>query len=609
MWRASLTLFILLGSVAHAHDPYWLKLLHYKQNPLIFRGDSYRSLVDDPAFFISPEGRSNPEAELAATFDALAKDSQTACRFPDRANYLKRAFPRQAAGWPKASCPEWDAWARSHQPQSVTLIFASHYLGSPGSAFGHTLLRLNKQGGGGDSTRLLDYGVNYAADPTTQNPIAYTFLGLTGGFKGTFSNAPYYLKLEEYSAIENRGLWEMDLDLSTEQSQRLLEHLWSLGHARPSYYYFDLNCSYWMLAALEVARPDWNLTSHFSLWVIPTETLKALPVNARKETRFRPSLRQQFQAAIDSFSDSERAAFRLAWKHARRGEDLAKWEPEALQSISEQTPASQIRVWDALLTGWRWKHAKTLATIPEALLERRSKLGAGEPARTIAQEPEQGPPLAAHGPWRMGVGAYASTREWGFEAKIRPALHDWNASSAGFPPQVQLQFLDTQIRFHPRDFVRFEKITVLEAAVINPVTSYEFPFSWWLGIEFRRPRDAALPTGMEGLIHLGIGAAAELFGHLQIYGIPGFELTTSPEMNPGYRFNLGGRAGVLLRFEPRFSAHLSARAGYGVWGLTGPTLEARLEGRFSPLSRLELRAHGASTLITQELGLQIGVYF
>ncbi|HEB02545.1 MAG TPA: hypothetical protein ENI12_04855, partial [Nitrospirae bacterium] len=43
-------------------SPQWIALVHYR--PRAFGG--YESLVDDPLFFLHPEGKRNPQAELEA---------------------------------------------------------------------------------------------------------------------------------------------------------------------------------------------------------------------------------------------------------------------------------------------------------------------------------------------------------------------------------------------------------------------------------------------------------------------------------------------------------------------------------------------------------------
>ena len=50
-----------------AENPYWLRLLHYRRNILGIN----ESEIDDPTFFVSPIGRTDPSAELDATLAAF----------------------------------------------------------------------------------------------------------------------------------------------------------------------------------------------------------------------------------------------------------------------------------------------------------------------------------------------------------------------------------------------------------------------------------------------------------------------------------------------------------------------------------------------------------
>src|SRR5690348_15259365 len=50
-----------------ADDRYWHLLLHYRKN--LFEGST--SEADDPGFFLAPDGKTNPQAELTATLTQL----------------------------------------------------------------------------------------------------------------------------------------------------------------------------------------------------------------------------------------------------------------------------------------------------------------------------------------------------------------------------------------------------------------------------------------------------------------------------------------------------------------------------------------------------------
>ena len=50
-------------------DPAWLTLIHYQPDRF---GSGYTSQADDPAFFLSENGKHSPRAELKATLDAVS---------------------------------------------------------------------------------------------------------------------------------------------------------------------------------------------------------------------------------------------------------------------------------------------------------------------------------------------------------------------------------------------------------------------------------------------------------------------------------------------------------------------------------------------------------
>ena len=74
---------------------------------------------------------------------------------------------------------------------------------------------------------------------TTDNPIVYSILGTMGGFKGSLVSLPYYYKIREYNDHESRDLWSYELNLSYEEIEVIIDHLWELGQTVFDYYYFD----------------------------------------------------------------------------------------------------------------------------------------------------------------------------------------------------------------------------------------------------------------------------------------------------------------------------------------------------------------------------------
>lgn len=266
-----------------AHSPAWLRLLHYREG--VFGG--MKSEVDVPEFFLSTEGRTDPEKELKETIRIFSDPVESlrptgalkhipACAFPARRAFLEKSLgkkfftPEDSEG-----CRDFKEWKAGIKADSVTLIFSSAYPSNPASMFGHTLLRLNQKESRGPSD-LLSYGVNFAAQvPPDENPFRYALFGMTGGYFGRYDLAPYYRKVNEYAVAESRDLWEYDLNLNSAQVDTLVNHLWELYvNGAFDYYFLDENCSYQILTLLEAAAPEWNVSRGFPLSVVPAETVK-----------------------------------------------------------------------------------------------------------------------------------------------------------------------------------------------------------------------------------------------------------------------------------------------------------------------------------------------
>ena len=256
-------------------DRYWNILLHYKSS-----WSGMTSLVDDPKFFLSSEGKTNPQAELEATLAAFFQapalgDDHPQCRFVARYAWLKEQLNIDEAKLPSVTCAKYREALGNIRMLSAALIFPAAYGNGPASMFGHTLIRI-------DSTlksELLSYAVNYAAHAEDSNGFVYTFKGLFGFYKGYYSILPYYEKVKEYNNIEHRDIWEYHLNLSEPEVRRMVMRIWELKDTYSDYYFFTENCSYNLLFLLEAARPAVDLTpfrERARFWVIPSDTIRAV---------------------------------------------------------------------------------------------------------------------------------------------------------------------------------------------------------------------------------------------------------------------------------------------------------------------------------------------
>lgn len=193
-------------------SPEWKGLFFLEKNGLETRSDA-------KAFFSTASQDLIQElkyglAELQKS-DLILTDESYLCAFPLRTKRIVQHFkvlvPEIAIHEKNLEnmnlCPKLRVWQKRVPAKSASLIFSSYYLGNPSSTFGHTLLRLN-QDENPTQKDLLDNGINFGANATTDNPLFYAIGGMFGAFPSSFISLPYYYKVREYNDYEARDLWE-----------------------------------------------------------------------------------------------------------------------------------------------------------------------------------------------------------------------------------------------------------------------------------------------------------------------------------------------------------------------------------------------------------------
>jgi hypothetical protein len=537
-----------------AEDRGWRTLLH--DQPRWFGGQ--KSTADAESFFLDPEGKMDPEKELAATirafFDPPVVETETVqhpqCRFRARFLWLDERLGFGPALLSFQPCARFEWWKGRLGARSLTLVFASAYLNNPASMFGHTFLRLNRKARGAGAD-LVAYTVNFAANPTTDNAILYAMLGLLGGFPGFFSTLPYYLKVREYTALEHRDLWEYDLAFEPHEIERLIAHLWELGSVYFDYWYLDENCSYQLLALLEVARPSLHLTDRFSGWVIPSDTVRAVldASGIVVAEHHRPSQYQVMLARRRSLESDEL--------------DVARGISEGTISavdLDARTSDRRRAILDAALELLRYQKrlyaSEEGKTREQQILLARGSVHLGSPPVEI---PPDDPPERGHGTALLGMGAGGDERGGFLRFTGRIALHDLLDRPAGYVPGSEIEFFRTTLRA-PFDLDRapppeLERFRLLGIASLAPLDPWAFRWSW------------RLSTGLERSFDRGCAGAHCLFYELR--GGPGLSIPVDVGRRLVLFAFLDGSTGVGPAFDRRYRIAAGGSAGAS-WDIVGP---------------------------------------
>ncbi|VVO58780.1 hypothetical protein PS862_00704 [Pseudomonas fluorescens] len=453
-----------------ANDPFWISLGHYETAKL----GGWRSYVSDRKFFLAADGNEHPDRELTATVHALyapasAGEQHAQCVYPARTRWLKAQLDLNDL--PTLDCSEFKQWFKDVAPHSAVMIFPAAYLNSPSSMFGHTLLRIDQADVQRDQTALLSYAINFGAYiEGSDNSILYAWKGLMGGYPGLFALVPYQEKLSEYRSLENRDLWEYRLNLTQQETERMVEHVWELKQIQFDYFFFDENCSYRLLELLQVARPSLRLTEQFPLTAIPTDTVKAVKeAGLVQSIEYRPSRERELLSRAEPLTDEEQQ-----W--------VLKVSADQKQL---QTPAfkAQARDRQALIIDAAYRLERYRANGQERDPQRAQR--SFELLRAINQNPapeldipQPGLPEDGHESrtWQAGIGTRGD-QAFG-EYGLRMAYHDLNDNAESFPLGAQIEILQMKLRQYEGNQWQLQQLDLATIRSLTPRNELLQPLSW-----------------------------------------------------------------------------------------------------------------------------------
>ena len=567
-----------------AQHPQWLALLHYQNNSL----SRPESLAEGGDFFLAPQGHLDPQAELDATirafFDSSPKgDDQAQCRFPARFYWLRLILGLDPKRLPSEDCLLFEKWFEAINPKGVTLIFPADYLNNPASAFGHTLLRLDQESPPAKDS-LLAYSSNYAADTDAENAVAYALRGILGGFAGYFSVTPYYKKVQEYNDIENRDIWEYQLALTSEEAAFLTRHLWELRKVPFRYYYFDQNCSYYILRLLDAARPSLRLAENSPYWVIPTDTIRMVVANPElfRSAGFRPSAATILhEREAQSNPQAHLIAREIADPHSAA--ELSK-----VELLSEHDRAEVLDLGFDYFNYYFAGDADEDAAASQhgyALLLQRSTLPVQSQLQifTPALRPDQG-----HHTTRLALAAGAYGDHGYLEIKARPAYHDLLDPPGGYITGSQIEFLAVDARISEREGLELSSFKPLTIFSITPRTNLIRPYSWRLSSELSR---LIFPAEERGFVYenrFGLGGAWNVSKTALLFALPEAATQQSGHFREGFSAGIGGTLGLLWNLDDQLGL-LLASSGTRLWLDTHSSFTLKAEGRITLNRNLALR--------------------
>ncbi len=421
----------------------WHRLIAYEKG--LLPGSRLQSAVLNEDYFLSPSGKYDPESELRETVLAMVKPEiegfdHAQCRFPARYLFLKSHLGERFTDFPEINCLEYKAWREEDSVESLSVIFASGYLGNPASYYGHTFLKANGSGG----SRLLDSSINFGADFSREDgPVKYILSGLFGWYEGSFTDSEYYLHNQNYRELELRNLWEYQLNLEPEELDMVLAHIWELKGRSFTYYFANKNCSYRLGELLEVVE-DFTVNPDNAFWIMPqsqVQQLSQMPPSGRQQIsdiRFWPSRQERLSGRYFKLNDAAKVVV---------NESVDQRQLKRSGGYLELSLDDKYQALDTLLDYYRF------------LALEEGEEAVAEPYREILSERYQLPPVRSQSvswpeespdegrrPSLIQVGIL-SNKELGsgYSLTLRPAYYDALDSAAQHVPYAGLSMLKTQL--------------------------------------------------------------------------------------------------------------------------------------------------------------------
>lgn len=473
----------------------WVALLHHKDD------GGWQSAIQDPSFFLDPEGPHDPNAEWRADLRAFLADKQSAdqeparCRFPARFTLMAEALKWPATRENLAGCVEFNAFRRRLDASSLSVVFVAHHVNNPASAFGHAMLYLGSNGE--RRAMLADYSVSFEADTEGMSAAEYVPRGLFGGLVAGYQIAPLHDRVRRYEREEQRDLWLLPLRLSQARLDQLVAHLWELRRLTFHYGFFRGNCAQKILSLVQAVAPEYDVLPFRKLAVLPSEVVRRLveKIGLAGEPLKRPSLSSQYDRQLANLRPSERAALThmLDTRTVARGAS-----PGMLHAAL---------IWSEVMTPYRAFRREGETTVNRDLTWRRALWSS---LANMDRTDDGDAPLwdteiassflKAHRPTMYAVrGGYDNRFGPTVGFKVRWLLHGAIDPRPGFPPASGIEIGRIDVEGNGDGQFRLNEATALRVENLASTSAFQSRLAWKLDLGARR-----LAMNGESPLHLGI---------------------------------------------------------------------------------------------------------
>jgi hypothetical protein len=412
----------------------WLKAFYTTKST-----GSFHSKVRSPQYFLTEHTHNfDPLLEMNSFISAYTSklhiDGESInCRFPYRTKLMVSFGFMDPSALDFSKCDELSYFLSELGQGQASFVFVSQYYANPASVMGHIFLHFSNPNrrAGDEEVHYLNQVINFAAHmPPKVGTFSYVFKGIFGLFPGMFSMEPFSDKAEKYSNMESRDLYIYNLNIDNDTKESFLLHLYELLRLSEfSYYFFDENCAYYLLAALEVVLKE-DLTHNLGMYALPIDVIRIL--DEHKLTRnviFQPSIFRRLQLKKSQMTRKQKSLFKNLVEYNEATQVTEIEDPLVLE-----TGLDQLNLVDYKKFG---KVTEEHSTLRKQILRQRSKLGSNAPftEKYMIEEPHK-----AHGSKEVGFAYVHHPSYRQLELSYRLGIHGLMSNDYGMPRFSAIEF-------------------------------------------------------------------------------------------------------------------------------------------------------------------------
>lgn len=537
-------MFFLFVGIAQAEvEPYWARLLHANDGT---------SLVVSDEFFLTPNGRFDLQAEQEAFISLLSTNAlhQVACNFPARYKWLKKK-KLTGVDFDLNTCVELNQFRKNFQQKDFYLGYVTEFLDSPASAFGHLMLVFS------DPKVPLELAdvIHFAADSKGEKGLNYIVNGLSGGFRGYYVRDPFFKKANEYLVVEQRAIHLLKIELTQDQIDNLILHLYELRKAEFKYYFIDENCAFQLADFLDVAIPEESYRLSSNQPVLPIDVIRLNRKRISRHLSFAPTQKRLNQIAST----------------------LTASELSDVQAVLNQQVAPSSANTDAVkeLIFLQYQYAFRRAKRPYPnhvevdLIDFKRSENFVELDDPLAQPSR-----------KVGISTGLVSISGANVARLEIDPLGTAGSEVSKSKESQLEVMTTSVDVSKNQF-RLNELRVLRIRSTPNALELNGPLSWSLGISVNRynflgelAKEAEFGTGKTFILNQ---LRAEVSVGLGAQSLQGTRFYTNPRAFAYYQFNERVRAGVSME-DKRLPAE-TYRISTAFFSVDGWMLRRRMLGR------------------------------